>query len=123
MNFGQSVNLTKDIVTYSNFKNNIISNNLSNISNPQYKRKYLNNLEFSTELDWALKKTKEGHISDSSSINDFMTVHTENSKGRNDENNVNLDKEIIDLTSNKYLFEISSSILQKEYSKIREAII
>ena len=42
MNFGQSVNLTKDIVTYSNFKNNIISNNLSNISNPQYKRKYLN---------------------------------------------------------------------------------
>lgn len=123
MNLGQNVNLTKDIISYSNLKNNTISNNLSNISNPQYKRMYLDDLQFKTELDNELKRTREGHITETSSMQEFMTIHTENSKGRNDENNVNLDKEIIDLTSNQYLFQISSSILQKEYSKLREAII
>lgn len=123
MNFGSNVNLTKEIVSYSNAKNNVISNNLSNINNPTYKRMYMNDLKFEDALSQSLKRTKEGHLSGINENNNFMEIHTETSKGRNDENNVNLDKEIIDLTSNKYLFEISSSVLQKEYSKLREAII
>ena len=123
MNFGSNVNLTKEIVSYSNAKNNVISNNLSNINNPTYKRMYMNDLKFEDTLSQSLKCTKEGHLSGINENNNFMEIHTETSKGRNDENNVNLDKEIIDLTSNKYLFEISSSVLQKEYSKLREAII
>lgn len=123
MNFGTSINLSKQILDYSNSKNNVIANNLSNINNPNYKRKYMEDLTFSTHLENEMKKTREGHISDNTNINNSMEIKTELSKGRNDENNVNLDKEIIDLTSNQYLFNISTSILQREYTKLREAII
>lgn len=122
MNFGSNISLTKDILNYSNAKNNVISNNLSNISNPQYKRQYLKDLSFKEEMDISMKATREGHIKETNNT-DFTKAYTDTSKGRNDENNVNLDTEIINLTSNKYLFEISSSILQKEYTKLREAII
>ena len=123
MNFGSNVNLSKNILDYSNTKNNIITNNLSNISNPEYKRKYMDELTFGTELKEALKTTKKGHLTGIENSNDFMKIKTEYSKGRNDENNVNLDKEVIDLTTNQYLFNINSSILQKEYTKLKESII
>lgn len=123
MNFGSSINLTKDILDYSNTKNNVITNNLANINNPEYKRKYMEDLSFNTHLENEMKVTREGHLSGNEVQNNSMEIKTELSKGRNDENNVNLDKEIIDLTSNQYLFNISTSILQKEYTKLREAII
>ena len=123
MNFGSSINLTKNILDYSNTKNNVITNNLANINNPEYKRKYMEDLSFSTYLDNEMKMTRNGHFSGSEAQTNAMEIKTELSKGRNDENNVNLDKEIIDLTSNQYLFNISTSILQKEYTKLKEAII
>ena len=123
MNFGSSINLTKNILDYSNTKNNVITNNLANINNPEYKRKYMEDLSFSTYLDNEMKMTRNGHVSGSEAQTNAMEIKTELSKGRNDENNVNLDKEIIDLTSNQYLFNISTSILQKEYTKLKEAII
>lgn len=123
MNFGSNINLSKDILNYSNTKNNVIVNNLSNINNPTYKRKYMEDLSFNTHLENEMKTTREGHLSGNEIQNNSMDIKTELSKGRNDENNVNLDKEIIDLTSNQYLFNISTSVLQREYTKLREAII
>lgn len=123
MNFGSSINLTKDILDYSNTKNNVIANNLTNINNPTYKRKYMEDLSFTTHLENEMKTTRAGHMSGNETRINSMEIKTELSKGRNDENNVNLDKEIIDLTSNQYLFNISTSVLQREYAKLREAII
>lgn len=123
MNFGTSINNSKFILDYSNTKNNVIANNLSNINNPEYKRKYMKNLSFSDELDLAMKTTNSKHFSGKEGLDSEFEILTENSQGRNDGNNVHLDKEVIDLTANQYLFQLNSTILQKEYSKLREAII
>lgn len=123
MNFGTSINNSKYILDYSNTKNNVITNNLSNINNPKYKRKYMNDISFNSELELAMKVTHEKHFTGTENTQNGFKINTEYSQGRNDGNNVNLDKEIVDLTSNQYLFQLNSTVLQKEYSKLREAII
>lgn len=123
MNFGRSINNSKYVLDYSNTKNNVITNNLSNINNPEYKRKYMDDISFSNELDFAMKTTNEKHFTGTEDTQNGFKINTEYTQGRNDGNNVNLDKEVIDLTSNQYLFQLNSTILQKEYSKLREAII
>lgn len=123
MNFGSSINNSKYILDYSDTKNNVITNNLSNISNPEFKRKYMDDISFNKELDLAMKRTNEKHFTGNEDTENGFTIRTEMSQGRNDGNNVNLDKEIIDLTANQYLFQINSTVLQKEYNKLKEAII
>lgn len=123
MNLGSTINNSKYALNYSDTKNNVITNNLSNINNPDFKRKYMDNLAFDSELKSAMKRTNEKHFSGNEDIENGFKINTEISQGRNDGNNVNLDKEIIDLSANQYLFQINSTVLQKEYSKLREAII
>lgn len=124
MNYGSLINNTKKILSYSDTKNNVITNNLSNINNPYYKRKYMEKLSFEDTMNDTLKRTNEKHFSGKSeNIENGFTIKTELSDGRNDMNNVNLDKEIIDLTSNQYLFQMSSTILQKEFTKLKDSII
>lgn len=124
MNYGSLINNTKKILSYSDTKNNVITNNLSNINNPYYKRKYMEELSFEDTMNDTLKRTNEKHLSGKSeNTENGFTIKTELSDGRNDMNNVNLDKEIIDLTSNQYLFQMSSTILQKEFTKLKDSII
>ena len=56
MNFGASINLTKNILDYSNTKNNVITNNLANINNPEYKRKYMEDLSFNSCFEDEMKR-------------------------------------------------------------------
>lgn len=123
MFFGETISNSKTLLNYSNTKNNTISNNLSNLNNPNYKRKYVKDISFDDTLKEQMKTTDPRHFNGSSEGSEGLKIKTDHSKGRNDNNNVDLDREIIDLESNQYLFQLNSTVLKTEYSKLLEAII
>lgn len=123
MDFGMGIKNAKQLLDYSSLKNNIIANNLANVNNPNFKRNYLNDVVFEDVLKQEeLKISNDKHIATSSKSAIDMNIHVENTKGKNDGNNVNLDKEIIDMTKNKYVFQAATEVLSSEYKTLMDVM-
>lgn len=123
----KSISYTKRILDYAATKNKVIASNLANINNPNYKRKYMDDLNektlnFKELVSNELKLTNEKHISSSKSEELGFKIYKESSYGRNDKNNVNLDKELVDSTTNKYLYKTAVNIINSQFSVLESAI-
>ena len=113
---------TKHILNYANVSSQTTTANIANLNNPTYKRKQLSNISFEDELNkYNLKLTNEKHIDVTSSASN-INIYTEPSFGRNDENNVNLDTEIIELTKSNYLFKAASELVTSQYKMITDSL-
>lgn len=106
-------------------KNEVISSNIANIDTPGYKRKKavfgdLLNDQLSSS---SLKLTCEKHMDIEKSSNGLI-VSTDMSTAnmRTDENNVNIDTEMSELSKNQIYYNVLSQRATGEINKLRSAI-
>ncbi len=106
-------------------KNEIISSNIANVDTPGYKKKkavfgdLLNN-ELSSS---ALKTTNVRHMQTDTSSNGLIVSRDMTTTNmRTDENNVNIDEEMSDLSKNQIYYNVLTQRATGEISKLRSAI-
>lgn len=107
-------------------KNEVISSNIANIDTPGYKKKKVSfgdllNGQISNESSLATTHSKhiQGEIKDST-----VTISTDMSTTnmRTDENNVNIDEEMSDLSKNQIYYNVLIQRVTGEINKIQSAI-
>ena len=105
-------------------KNEIISSNIANVDTPGYKKKkavfgdLLNN-ELSSS---ALKTTHVRHMQTDVSSNGLIVSRDMTTTNmRTDENNVNIDEEMSDLSKNQIYYNVLTQRATGELSKLRSA--
>lgn len=112
----------------SSYKNSVIAQNIANIDTPGYKSKgvdFNKSMEeiFSSKKKIALMKTDDKHIDGSKSSENFFFLENRNSPSmRNDGNDVNIDLEMYEMSSNGILYSELSQITGYQFTKIKTAI-
>lgn len=106
-------------------KNEVISSNIANVDTPGYKKKkavfgdLLNN-ELSSST---LKTTHEKHMQiDTNSKGLIVTTDMSTTNMRTDENNVNIDDEMSDLSKNQIYYNVLTQRATGEINKLKSAI-
>lgn len=113
--FDQTINSLQNSIQYSNTKNNVISNNISNIDTPGYKAQ---DVTFKDELGKAMgdslpaKQTNENHLPfEGNNKNSFNVTDKKNTSYNHNGNNVDIDKEMSELAKNQiYSYGLVDSI-------------
>ena len=126
--FGEKIEALKSGMDYAVAKNRIISSNIANIETPGYKR-------FKVLLDEKLggasghnhielAQTHKGHIPGKagSSVDSFKIVREEGIVQRVDGNNVDIDKELAEMSANAIYFTSLTSFLAKNFAGLRSII-
>jgi len=105
----------------------VISSNIANINTPNYKTK---DLVFDEEIkkvdkDLSLKTTNPMHIKTEPIENDNDNLRVVELKGleeQNDGNNVNIDREMSEMSKNKVIFDALQSSIKKDSALFRSVI-
>ena len=108
-------------------KNEIISSNIANIDTPGYKRKtmdFSNLLEREVKSQLGLKNTHEKHFKEEPSGDYLGLIGVDKSTTslRTDENNVNIDTEMAEMSKNIIYYNVLSQRASNEISKLESAI-
>ncbi|MEF9934236.1 MAG: flagellar basal body rod protein FlgB [Clostridium sp.] len=119
--------LIKGAVDASAARGQVISNNISNVNTPKFK---VSSVKFEENLASALsgdsismKLTNRKHIPDeSNSLNGYTVVKDEKTSLRPDGNNVDIEKEMVDLASNNMYYNFLVSRLNGKISSKRHVI-
>lgn len=124
----KNINIYHKALNASWLKNQAISNNIANVNTPTYKRQ---DVKFESILkehinnsSIALKSTHSNHFSNSNGINTLepQITRERNTSFRKDDNNVNIDVEMAELTKNTIKFNALSQQLSKQLNRIKMAI-
>ncbi|WP_044417496.1 flagellar basal body rod protein FlgB [Halarcobacter anaerophilus] len=108
----------------------VISSNIANINTPNYKTK---DLVFDEELkkvdeskNLALKTTNPMHIKtapiSSENMDNARVVKLKGLEEQNDGNNVNIDREMSEMSKNKVIFDALQSSIKKDSALFRSVI-
>lgn len=109
-------------------RHEILTNNVNNVDTPGFKR---SDISFEEILKANLNKntlplcmTNDRHINNQKSIDDIkpMIYRQEDRSLRNDDNNVDIDKEMIELLKNSFSYNIISDHIQKNFRLLQSAI-
>lgn len=110
-------------------KNEVISKNIANVDTPGYKAKDIDFRKtmqefFSGGDNISLKVTNQNHIPSSNNVFDLdSAVYEQNNPSlRNDGNDVNLDYEMSQMSSNAVKYSMYSQITGTEFSRLKSAI-
>lgn len=119
----------KQSLDASMLRHEVISNNIANVNTPNYKKQ---EVTFEDELIKALdnkgfkgKKTHPKHITigyDNPIFVKPKIVTNKDISMRNDENNVDIDEEMANLSKNAIQYRTLASVLDGELTKINNAI-
>lgn len=120
----KEINSLSKILDYRAAKTEVISSNIANIDTPGYKAKEFDfeKILNQTENSLNLKTTKDQHIkiNDDSDINSL--VQESDRESRADGNNVDLDKEMLELNKNSINYNLTAHFVKKKFNKIKETI-
>lgn len=107
-------------------RNQVISNNISNIDTPNFKS---SRVEFETELKKALdskninmKKTRDKHLTASAPAFEPSVLKNNNTTVRMDGNNVDIESEELNMVKNAIYYNTLVQKISKEYGRLRVAI-
>lgn len=112
----QSLKLTLEATS---MRQKAIASNIANANTPEYRRLDLT-ASFQTQLDQALQKLRDGEMLSSTPTAQLHEV--DGGLHRLDGNNVNFDKEMIELMKNQSKFEFAAEMLSRKYNSIKGAI-
>jgi flagellar basal-body rod protein FlgB len=104
----------------------LISHNLANVDTPGYKAKQVNfeqalNQELSRSRDLDLASTRAGHLKPSEGKSrQFKTSLRRGGIPRADGNNVDIDRELLEMTDTNLRFEALTTLLNKKYRLLKE---
>lgn len=120
----QTIGTMTDALDYAAKRNQLISNNISNVDTPNYKAK---DTSFKTALSAAedqieAKRTQPAHIPFSTEEGRFP-VHTQKGTSYNHNgNNVDMDKEMSNLAKNEIYYRSMTDQLNNKFNMIKTAI-
>lgn len=125
--FGEKIEVLKSGMDYAAAKSRAISANIANIETPGFKRfKVLldEKLGGTRSGSLELSTTHAGHIGHSSSDGSkpFKTIIDDSGTMRADGNNVDIDRELADLSSNAIYFTGLSRFIAKNFANLRSII-
>ena len=111
-----SINVIKKIQDYVVVKQRVIANNIANVETPGFKAK---DVAFKDEFQKALQT---GDFNRAMQIQPSV-YETNDAPLRNDGNNVDLEKEMIELQKNKMKFDVYTEILRNRYKLVKDLFI
>ncbi|ADL51455.1 flagellar basal body rod protein FlgB [Clostridium cellulovorans] len=105
-------------------RNRVVANNIANINTKGFKRQYVS---FEEQLkksvkDIELKTTDRRHLSDGTTYGSAVVKKDTKTSVREDGNNVDMDIEMMELSSNQLLNEALVSNLNSRYNMTRSVI-
>lgn len=124
------INILQKAMDGSSTQNMAISNNIANVNTPGYKKQIVT---FQEELEksinqannhLSLKRTSEKHLTGREPVDQNMISISEinNTKLRNDGNNVDVDMELAALAENTLYFNSLIELLSSQLSLLRTSI-
>lgn len=123
--FGSSIDNLHHGLDYAFVKNEAISNNLANISTTNYKAK---SVEFKSLLEqekggqFQAKLTNPRHIDFSQATKDFKIHVNNNTQYNHNGNNVDIDKEMVELGNNQIYQQALVERLNGSFSTLQNLI-
>lgn len=121
-----TIKLLENYLKFSSTKNHILSKNISNIGTKNYQRQdvvfknVLNN-----QLDNSIKTSSRHHLKrfgNTGPDNSFEIITDKNEEKLSGINNVDIEKEMVQLAENTINFKLTSKKVRAYYNQIREAI-
>lgn len=109
-------------------RHELFSNNIANVDTPGFKRQ---DISFEEKLKANLNKrtlplvtTDNSHINNRKDFNDMKPtiIRQDDRSFRNDENNVDADKEMVELLKNSFSYNILSDQIQMNFRLLSSAI-
>jgi len=116
------IDILKKTLNVSWLKNKAITNNIANVDTPGYKREVVrfDSVLSSAMAENQLTKTHPKHIDPSS---DGPRIEKErNTSFRKDDNNVDIDTEMAELSKNQMRFNIATQQLNSKLTRLKKAI-
>lgn len=127
--FFDNISLMEKLLDAKWLRNEILSNNIANADTPGYKR---SDVSFEEVLKKTLGQknilplatTRKNHISNIKAMEDIKpVVYAQNDTTlRNDRNNVDIDKEMVELTQNTLSYNMTADQLQRVFQLLDTAI-
>jgi flagellar basal-body rod protein FlgB len=118
--------LLKRGLSLSNFKHELISDNLANISTPKYSRKDLDFRKLMSEKignsSMPGRMTDSKHMTFVDGVSTPSVAYPSNTEVRSNGNNVDLDVEIVSMAENTIYYNTLSTLLQRRYKMVRNVI-
>ena len=124
-------NLLYQQLNFRGERQKVISNNIANINTPNYKTK---DLSFNGVLDKTIKNndlqlmvTHKNHIrptftSQNHNVSHYKVYNVQGLEEQNDGNNVNLDKQMSEMSKNSILFDAIKNSVKKDGAWFKEVI-
>jgi len=121
---------------FAEARQRVIQNNIANVDTPHYKRQTVPEVEFQRALDQAIEERARAHpnrfvLRDTWHI-DFpgdkvrpraqMVPGVEAGPERHDQNNVVIEKEMVDLAKNTLYIQTLQRLLRKKYQMLRASL-
>ncbi|SDB88570.1 flagellar basal-body rod protein FlgB [Pelagirhabdus alkalitolerans] len=123
--FGGPIANLEHGLNYATKKNETIANNISNIDTPNYKAK---DVEFKSLLDSEMRngfhanRTNERHLDFGSGSSDFRVTSNRNTRYNHNGNNVDVDKEMTELTNNQIYYQSLVDRMNGQFNDLRTVI-
>lgn len=122
--FDSTIHLLERSLDFSNTKNKVISNNISNIDTPNYKAK---DVSFKSVLNNEMsqlkaKRTNERHLPFSGSANQIHIFTKRNHTYNNNGNNVDVDREMAQLAKNQVYYHSIVDRLNGKFNNLQTVI-
>ncbi len=121
--YGNSMPLLQKSLDYLWMKETVTSNNIANAETPGYQAQYVTFEEtFQQQLDAALRTNDTSYIQQTIVSGDPQFGVAEAVGTRNDENSVNVDAEMIELTRSALQYQYALSSFNGELSRLSAVI-
>ena len=121
--FGKYINFLETNMDLTSLKRNTISDNIANYNTPNYKATKVDESSmFDETLNGVLKTTKEKHIATNSMVNQPNLYKDEETKEREDGNNVDLTVEMMDMIQTQGTYNKAIQAFNYEMGLIKKSL-
>ncbi|TCT26778.1 flagellar basal-body rod protein FlgB [Melghiribacillus thermohalophilus] len=126
--FGETIHTLENYLDYSALKNKTISNNIANTDTPNYKAKDVVFKDIFHETlqspAFEAKRTHPKHIpfSSTSSQSPYSIITRSNTNYNHNGNNVDIDKEMVDLAKNQIYYQALVDRLNGKFGSLQTVI-
>ncbi len=121
--YGNSLQMLTKSLDYLWVKSEITNHNIANAETPGYKAQYVTfEEEFRNQLEQAIYSNNSQSVTNAINQSTAL-VHSSTSEGlRTDENNVNLDVEMVELSRTTLQYQTTIDLINSDFSRLRTVI-
>lgn len=122
--FSSTFQTLEKSLDYSSVKQKVIAQNIANVDTPNYKAKNVAKDSFQNALQTSIQayRTDARHVDFEASPNRSIIVTQQNGSYNNNENSVDIDKEMTDLATNQIYYNAVADRLTGKFSSLQNVI-